>query len=1749
MLCSACFVGPALAQTYETDITADTTLTSPVVVPPGYTQVTYGIGNGATLTLAPGSDPTSTFYVKALTGGGQIVNNTAITTNGAAIANDGLSFTYSVSVTNNGTIQSAVGSGQYAIATGNYGLLGLVNTGSITATGAGGGVNAGANLTFSNSGSVTADGTAVNAFDNVVTNSGTITSNNGVGFYGLGNVGTPSSNSGSISGLTVGAELNGYYLTNTGTISSSGLAVSIDSTGKLINAATGRVIGDIGTLNGNGARLDNAGIINGNVNFGSSFASGNVVTLRPGSVITGNLVLGIGNDTLATSLVNTGSGQFAGVNGTVTGGGAGTDTLRYFVTADASITALGVPSLFGNVIYDLANNANLTLTPGDIPYSNLGLVGVGTVDLTANIVAAGGYSILDLTKTSVQGNGTVLTALDVTSRGTLTGVRNTTYSWQPLVQLSSPTKFTNAGTILAEDATPDPNIRLIAVQGSGTVVNSGTINLLNADGVDLATTGGSLSVTNSGTITGIAGDTSSRGIARATTLINTGVISTGQWTVLSSTGVTTLTNSGQLRSAYDTAVWLFGATIVTNQPGGIIGGATYGISVATGNPNIVNAGSITGGIYSIYAANGNAVTLTLQTGSSLGGDVLGGVGANNSLILQGGGTEDSNFLNFRSLNMQGPGNWTLSGMSSIGATTVSGGTLIVTGVLTSGFTINSGATLQIGNGGTSGSVIGNVTNNGFFAVNRSDIYSFAGVISGTGAFQQFGIGTTALTGATTYSGGTTIASGTLQIGAGGTTGSIAGNVADNGALVFNRSDAVTFSGVISGTGSVSQSGPGTLLLSGSNTYTGGTVVTSGTLQGIVPAGGALAINGGNYILGGFSYAIGPLSGTGGTITGNQGFLTTNSNINTTLAASIVGADQLTKTGNGTLTLTGGNNFFADPGIVISGGAVQIGNGGTSGSVGGNITANGSLIFNRSDTSTYAGRIYGSGTVQQAGSGTLILTGNSNQFAGTTIISAGTLQIGNGGAAAVLPGNIVDNSVLAFDVFGPFSAGPISGSGSVQQTGTSTTTTLLGANTYTGGTVVNGGTLQLGTGASLAPSGPLTVNSGTFDLNGQNQTVGIISGSGGFIALSNATLTTNTGANSTYAGQFTGIINTGGLIKTGTGTLTLTNSSIINSMTIAGGAIQLGNGGTNGLLINNITDNGMLIFNRSDAVQFNNLISGSGSVTKLGAGALSLSGSNLYTGVTTVNAGTLNVTGSIASSNVSVASGATLTGTGKVGATSVASGGTLTPGSGAAPGTLTIAGNLALAAGSNFVDAVTPSAAGLASVGGTASINGNALANFASGSYASGQQYTLITAAGGVSGTFASLATTGLPGNLRGSLSYDANDVYLNLKPDALAPSLASNTTTNQHNVVAAIDAAVMAGATPTGGFNTLYNLSGPALNSAIDQISGQIGPNVSNAVGQNFLSFLAMTADGGAGGHSYAPGSSYGAAAAPHRAQLDGGETRVWGAGFGGHVGLSADAATGAAALSASNAGLIGGADLQLADHLLAGVTLGWGREHFNSGNGSGTSTDYAVGLYGRADMDEAYVTAAFGYSWHQIETLRVITVSGTDALQGKQNADDYGGRIEAGWRVALDDAYAIAPYAAFAGESFASPAYAEIALSGSPSFALSYAAHTGTLGRSELGAHLDRSYALGNGGLTADIKAAWAHQLDDRPFTQASFESLPTAGFQVLGVRPTRDAALLGADLELQYASGLFLGLKGEGQFGAGTTIVEGLGSFGLRW
>ncbi|WP_218824102.1 autotransporter-associated beta strand repeat-containing protein, partial [Achromobacter xylosoxidans] len=234
------------------------------------------------------------------------------------------------------------------------------------------------------------------------------------------------------------------------------------------------------------------------------------------------------------------------------------------------------------------------------------------------------------------------------------------------------------------------------------------------------------------------------------------------------------------------------------------------------------------------------------------------------------------------------------------------GTTILTAnnTYTGGTTISAG-TLQLGNGGTTGAILGDVANNGALTFNRSDVQTFAGQISGGGVVNQIGAGTTILTANNTYMGGTTISAGGLQLGNGGTSGSILGNVANDGLLAFNRSDTMTLAGQISGSGAVNQIGTGTTVLTGNNSYTGGTTIAAGTLQ-----------------LGN--------GGTTGAIVGdvtNNGALAFNRSDVHTFPGLISGSGVVNQIGIGTTILTADNTYTG--GTTISAGTLQLGNGGTT----------------------------------------------------------------------------------------------------------------------------------------------------------------------------------------------------------------------------------------------------------------------------------------------------------------------------------------------------------------------------------------------------------------------------------------------------------------------------------------------------------------------------------------------------------------------------------------------------------------------------------------------------------------------------------------------------------------------------------------------------------------------------------------------------------------------------------------------------
>ena len=169
----------------------------------------------------------------------------------------------------------------------------------------------------------------------------------------------------------------------------------------------------------------------------------------------------------------------------------------------------------------------------------------------------------------------------------------------------------------------------------------------------------------------------------------------------------------------------------------------------------------------------------------------------------------------------------ITGAISIEKTNTGALMLLTTNDYNGVLTIDAG-TIQVGNGVASGALgSGSVEDNGILRMQQPSSSTLSNIISGTGILVQAGTATLTLNGSNTFSGGTLISAGTLQIGNGGAFGS--GKVTNNAALVFNSSGNSTVSAVISGSGSLALSGAGTVTLTASNTYSGATTISAGTL--------------------------------------------------------------------------------------------------------------------------------------------------------------------------------------------------------------------------------------------------------------------------------------------------------------------------------------------------------------------------------------------------------------------------------------------------------------------------------------------------------------------------------------------------------------------------------------------------------------------------------------------------------------------------------------------------------------------------------------------------------------------------------------------------------------------------------------------------------------------------------------------------------------------------------------------------------
>ena len=430
---------------------------------------------------------------------------------------------------------------------------------------------------------------------------------------------------------------------------------------------------------------------------------------------------------------------------------------------------------------------------------------------------------------------------------------------------------------------------------------------------------------------------------------------------------------------------------------------------------------------------------------------------------------------------------------------ISTGTVTLTGSAThtGGTNIGQFATLQVGSGGTTGSLTGDAANDGVLRFNRSDILTYAGNTSGSGQLQKQGAGSLRITGNLNHRGGTTVSGGTLQIGVAGTSGSISGNITNNGFVAFNRSDAVTYGGVISGTGIMSHSGNSVLTFTGNHTYTGETRTD---------AGSTLAL--GN---GGTTGGIQATAGNPATIVTN-GVVRFNRSDSLTFFGSSAGTGSIEKQGTGTLNLIG--DYAHTGGTTISAGILTLGTGATTGSLAGNVTNNALFIFQNSTATTYAGTLTGTGTVSQNGSTLVTITGALNHTGPTNVGGSGGLSIGSGGTAGSISANVNVSSFIRFNRSNALAyGGVIGGAGNVQKNGGGTLT-LSTAHAYSGTTHVNAGTLLLTGNGSLADSETIVVNSSaTFNVSG---VTGGANFSGGRFALASGQTLRGTG---TIVGDF------------------------------------------------------------------------------------------------------------------------------------------------------------------------------------------------------------------------------------------------------------------------------------------------------------------------------------------------------------------------------------------------------------------------------------------------------------------------------------------------------------------------------------------------------------------------------------------------------------------------------------------------------
>jgi trimeric autotransporter adhesin len=541
-------------------------------------------------------------------------------------------------------------------------------------------------------------------------------------------------------------------------------------------------------------------------------------------------------------------------------------------------------------------------------------------------------------------------------------------------------------------------------------------------------------------------------------------------------------------------------------------GATSGTGVggSAGVIDIENQANTGNVVLSGIAING------LQKGDGGNLNILSKAGVTTATINTSGGGAPG-------INGRNAGNITITGGSvGTGAITASGGAGAVTG---------TGGNVNITTTGTGISSIAsiNANNLGAININNADTLTVSGIIAGDNTtVTKSGTGSLIYAGANTYTGETVVNAGTLQVGNGGTSGSIvnAGGIINNATVVFNRSDAHSYGGIISGTGAVEKDGIGEFALTGSNIYEGATNIKAGVLKSNSAISNVSAVNissGAILDLNNQNEIVGSIAGAGNIMMGTAALTSGGNNLSTIFSGVISGtAGNFNKAGTGTLTLSGNNTYTGV--TYVQGGTLSAAHANALGAIAGGTSVASGAILNVDNVTLAAEAITLANTATLTGTDTAVVAGN---------VSAGNnSKIGTTSAASILTISGILNSVANNTL-------EIIGAGSVVATNAANDMDIVKISNAKDVTLRDVNSMRFSNTASSL-TGALTVDAtDAITL----QTGGTITSSGGDILLTSNAFINNAGASALTATAGRWVVHTTALAGNTYGALNSGNQAI------------------------------------------------------------------------------------------------------------------------------------------------------------------------------------------------------------------------------------------------------------------------------------------------------------------------------------------------------------------------------------------------------------------------------------------------------------------------------------------------------------------------------------------------------------------------------------------------------------------------------